>query len=160
MFETTTDRLCNWFLSIIWAASMSLFPFASVHAQNNRTIDTCPNDGPPGLQDFQNLSIDPYLDRPDGITARATSVIEEALINKLLRQEAPVRLSKTYCQLSVTQMVVDFTWPIQDDAISHQSIRAIFTWEVSEFDQGWQLNELGKKDICVRQQNPDTGLCL
>jgi len=120
---------------------------------------TCPSDGPPVLGDYKILASSIYLDLPDPIISRVTSALEDTYIRKLVKGDIRSPLVKTYCQIGLGRFVVDMTYPVEDDAISHMTERAIYIWVADAELSGWQISELGQKSICVREIDPKTKLC-
>jgi hypothetical protein len=122
--------------------------------------ETCEKNGVPSLNGHELLDHTLYLDLPDPIISRATSAIEEALTVKLAREEIRKPLTKTYCQIGVRHMVVDYAHALDDDSVNHQSLRAVYAWVIDGENAGWQISRLGRFDICARQRDPISGQCL
>lgn len=124
------------------------------------TIQTCSVNQPSTLDDYQRLDHEQYLDLPDPIISRATAPLEESFTTKLVQGSIAAPLSKTFCQISVTRLVVDVTYATLDDAISHTTTRAIYRWVASNDLAGWQIAELGEKFHCARERHQRTSRCL
>ena len=123
-------------------------------------VQTCSLNSPSTMSGYERLDHDAYLDLPDPIVSRATGVIEDHFTMKLAKGVITEPLTKTYCQISVTRVVVDMTYATQDDAISHISTRAVYNWVTADEIAGWQIVQLGQKSICARGRNKTTQQCL
>lgn len=181
----TMFRLINYYyLALIYAATISVVnaqsftnikadsglsnsdqEFVKINDKNTQEMphllmpQTCESNGVSTLNGYEVLDHSAYLDLPDPVTSRITANIEDSLILKLARGGISTPLTKTYCQMGVTRLVVDFTHPLEDDALSHQSLRSIYRWVIEGESAGWQIVELGEIFICARQHDSETGQC-
>lgn len=133
---------------------------ATAESTESVWIQTCSVDKPSTLSGYRPLDHERYLDLPDPIISRATAPLEESFTSKLVQGSIEAPLSKTFCQIGVTRLVVDMTYATLDDAISHQTTRAIYRWVVNDETAGWQISELGEKFHCARERDQRTNRCL
>ena len=101
-----------------------------------------------------------FADLPDVDIVRVTSPFETYLTAKLIRGDIFPPLIKTYCQIGLTQMIVDYNHSIEDDAISAITYRAIYRWAAEADYPGWQIERLGERKHCARGRDQETNLCL
>ncbi|WP_417250609.1 hypothetical protein [Celeribacter sp.] len=99
------------------AILMALGVAAPVVAQSCAPFMGDPLDG------FTPLGATAYLDLPDADVVRVTSPIETAIINDIVAGSIRTA-SKTWCQIGVQRMIVDFEVPVEDDAISVEMIHS------------------------------------
>ncbi|GAB5454760.1 MAG: hypothetical protein Hens2KO_09890 [Henriciella sp.] len=81
------------------------------------------------------IAMDPmtFIDAPDAEAVRATAPIEHWLAGRLSREEIQAPLTKTFCQIGITDMVTEYHHPVaQDDAVIGITYRAIYTWSAEE----------------------------
>ena len=117
-----------------------------------------PNDPMLGFEAMDPMA---FIDAPDGEPARATAVIEHWLVGRLSRQDIPAPLTKTFCQIGITNMITDYHHPVaDDDAVIGVAYRAIYSWNAEAEFPGWQLTQLGLRMECARGMNMETKLCL
>ena len=101
------------------------------------------------------------IDAPDAEPVRATAPIEHWLVGRLSRAEIPPPLTKTFCQIGITNMVTDYHHPVaDDDAVIGVAYRAIYSWNADAEFPGWQLTQLGERFDCARGIDTETKLCL
>jgi len=113
------------------------------------------------MMGYQELDVLAFIDAPDGDSVRVTAPIENWLAGQLVRQTIAPPLSKTYCQISLTNLVVDYHHPVDgDDAISGIAYRSIYAWTAEAEFPGWELTQFGKLHVCARGKHEETGLCL
>ncbi|WP_417269936.1 MULTISPECIES: hypothetical protein [Alphaproteobacteria] len=110
------------------------------------------------LDGFTPLDAMAYLDLPDGDVVSVTSPIETAITNEIVAGSIRTA-SKTWCQIGVQRMIVDFEVPVEDDAISAMIIRAIYVWNAQDDPVGWQISQLAERPRCARGDNPFATLC-
>lgn len=143
--------------TILYAGLISL---AGNGLSNAITVPVCEGQWPLTLEGFETLDAMRYLDMPDQDAMRATTAIELELSLKLGREEIAPPLVKSYCQIGLTRMVVEFFVPFEDDAILGDVTRAIYRWSTDgDMPAGWQISKIGKRNVCVRSRNQTTGLC-
>ena len=99
-----------------------------------------------------------YLDLPDGDVVSVTGPIAAAITGQILAGSAPYA-SKTWCQIGIQQMVVDFEVPIEDDAIRAFVTRAVYVWNAEATPVGWQISLLGERPRCARGDDPFAAIC-
>lgn len=141
--------------SITSSAAPSMGPVSQTWVQ------TCSLNQPSTLEGYRLLDHQVLIDMPDQIMSRATAPFEEGFTIKLIKGDISGPLTKSYCQIGVTRMVVDITYAVQDDSIAYVSTRAVYKW-VAEADMiGWQIAELGEKFVCARGQRKLPGsVCI
>ena len=110
------------------------------------------------LDGFTPLDANAYLDLPDSDVVRVTSPIETAITNEIVAGRTRTA-SKTWCQISVQRMIVDFEVPVEDDAISAMITRAIYVWNAQGDPVGWQISHLAERPRCVRGDDPFAHVC-
>jgi hypothetical protein len=123
------------------------------------TPSPCAHNVVPTLDGYEVLNHEEFLDVPDPIISRATSAVEEFLVLKLAREEMIGPLTKTYCQIGVGRLVVDMTYPLEDDSVGHESIRSIYRWLADGEFVGWQISEHGRIYLCARGRDTVSGRC-
>ena len=101
-----------------------------------------------------------YIEAPDGDAARATAPLEAALLAQFARGEILAPVVKRYCQMGATQMVVEITHPVEDDAVMAMTLRAIYEWRTDAAQTGWQIADVGIRQHCARGQETEEGPCL
>ncbi|MEO1660454.1 MAG: hypothetical protein AAFR51_05665 [Pseudomonadota bacterium] len=122
---------------------------------------SCEMDPSDPLAGFEAMDPMAFIDAPDAEPARATAVIEHWLVGRLSRQDIQAPLTKTYCQIGITDMVTDYHHPVaEDDALIGMAYRAIYSWSAEAEFPGWQLTQLGQRVECARGMNMETKLCL
>ncbi len=160
------------------AALISLAPPALADGHNDLSVDKpmqeasaiveapapqplCEIDPSDPLAGFEAMNSMAFIDAPDAEPARATAVIEHWLVGRLSRQDIPAPLTKTYCQIGITDMVTDYHHPVaDDDALIGMAYRAIYSWSAEAEFPGWELTQLGQRVECARGMNMETKLCL
>ncbi len=100
-----------------------------------------------------------FIDRPDADSVRATSAVETGLALRLAREEISAPLIKAYCQIGMTQMVVDYFHNVEDDAVRAVTVRTIYDWTINDEMPGWQLTQIGEHYHCARGTDPETLQC-
>lgn len=120
--------------------------------------ELCMNIKPEPLAGFSALDPTLYADLPDPDPMTAAFGLELTLVNRLVAGEIS-GLTKTYCQISVLQTVIDFSYPVEDDAFTDWITRAVFVWDSSDEPIGWRLEQLGERGRCARGDNPFAPLC-
>ncbi|WP_435230656.1 hypothetical protein ACMAZE_01340 [Pseudopelagicola sp. nBUS_20] len=119
---------------------------------------TCPPVLGDPMAGFTPLDPMMYLDLPDGDLVSVTGPIEAAITGQILAGSA-LYASKTWCQIGVQRMVVDFEVPIEDDAIAATRTRAVYVWDHSGDPVGWRIDQLGTRPVCARGDDPYALLC-
>jgi hypothetical protein len=112
------------------------------------------------LYGFVEQDAGAFLDMPDADLVRATSPVERQLTARLVQNEIQALLTKAYCEIGLTQMIVDYHHRVEDDAISAITIRTIYRWAAEADYPGWQIERLGEHQHCARGQDQETNLCL
>lgn len=120
----------------------------------------CSGPLPLTLEGFEPGDAMIFVDAPDMDIIRATAPLEIGLTASLSREEIQPPLSKTYCQIGATRMVVEMTQTVEDDAIFALTQRAIYRWVADVSGTGWQIAEIGTRQHCARARNEETNLCL
>lgn len=110
------------------------------------------------LDGFTPLDATAYLDLPDSDVVRVTSPIETAITNEIVAGNMR-SASKTWCQIGIQRMIVDFEVPVEDDAISAIITRAIYVWNAQDDPIGWQISQLAERPRCARGDDPFAELC-
>lgn len=108
---------------------------------------------------FTETDVTAYLDRPDADSVRATSAVETGLTLRLAREEVSAPLIKAYCQIGMTQMVVDYFHNVEDDAVRAVTVRTIYDWTTNDEMPGWQLTQIGERYHCARGTDPEALQC-
>ncbi|MFN3211993.1 MAG: hypothetical protein ACE37M_02700 [Henriciella sp.] len=102
-----------------------------------------------------------FIDAPDAEPVRATAPVEHWLAGRLSREETPAPLTKSFCQIGITDMVIDYHHPvINDDALIGIAYRTIYSWNPEDEFPGWQLTGIGERFECARGKDEETELCL
>ena len=113
------------------------------------------------MQGFTSMDVMTWIDVPDSDPVRATAPIENWLAGPLGRDEITAPLTKTYCQIGLTDMVTNYRHGVEgDDAIVGMTYRAIYIWNAETEFPGWELSQLGQRSECGRGRDEATGLCL
>ncbi len=120
----------------------------------------CSSAALPTMDGYELRNHEAFLDLPDPMVSRSTAALEETYVLELVQGRINGPLTKTFCQIGVTRMVVDIAYSVEDDSYSHISIRAIYNWVAGDELAGWQITELGEKFICARGRDQSTQLCL
>lgn len=104
---------------------------------------------------------DPYavIEAPDMDLVRASLPVEIELTARLAREEIRPPLTKTYCKLGIRTLVIDYDYPVEDDAVSSVTQRTVYGWSADDRGTGWQIEALGTRMNCLRGHDPDTGTC-
>ena len=110
------------------------------------------------LSGFVELDALRYLDLPDPETTRATSVIESSFVDRVVAGEIS-GFTKRWCQIGITQFVLDFEVPVEDDAVAAQVTRAVYEWNAQEDPVGWQIIAMGERFRCARGDDPFEEVC-
>ena len=116
-----------------------------------------PNLGDP-MAGFTPLDPMVYLDLPNSDVVSVTWPIEAAITGQMLAGSAPYA-TKTWCQIGIRQMVVDFEVPVEDDAVRAFLTRAVYVWNFEETPVGWQISLLGERPRCARGDDPFAAIC-
>ena len=174
-------RLVRHTTPFFFAALISLAPPALADGHNDLSVDepmektstiaeaaaspapqpSCEMDPNDPMLGFEAMDPMAFIDVPDGEPARATAVIEHWLVGRLSRQDIPAPLTKTFCQIGITNMITDYHHPVaDDDAVIGVAYRAIYSWNAEAEFPGWQLTQLGLRMECARGMNMETKLCL
>jgi hypothetical protein len=101
---------------------------------------TCASVSGDPLAGFTPLDPLTYLDLPERDVVSVTSPIETAITSQIIAGTARTA-SKTWCQIGIQQMVVDFEVPVEDDAIRAIITRAVYEWNAQGEPIGWQLDQ-------------------
>lgn len=120
---------------------------------------TCAGGMPFTLDEFEAQDPMIYIDAPDNDATRATAPLEIAWLAQLARGEILPPVVKRYCQMGATQMVVEMTHPVEDDAVMALTMRAIYRWTADEHGTGWQIAEVGTRQRCARGRSIETKQC-
>ncbi|MEM7728438.1 MAG: hypothetical protein AAF311_04100 [Pseudomonadota bacterium] len=91
---------------------------------------------------------------------RASLPVEIELTARLVREEIRPPLTKTYCKVGIRTLVIDYDYPVEDDAVSSVTQRTVYGWLADDRGTGWQVEAIGTRMNCQRGLNPDTGSCL
>jgi hypothetical protein len=129
---------------------------------SNRAAAPVPCAGgiPYDLTGFDELDAMAYIERPDADATTATAPLEIEWLAKLAREEIQPPLSKHYCQMGVTRLVVDFIRPVEDDAVAAITQRALYRWVSDDMGTGWQIEAIGQKNHCARRASSEEPSCL
>ena len=100
-----------------------------------------------------------FIEAPDGFAARATAPFENSLVGKLAREQIQGPLTKTYCELGLMQMIVDYQHEVEDGAVRAVGYRTVYRWQAEAEFPGWELHQWGMKNVCARGKDEDTNLC-
>ena len=57
-------------------------------------------------------------------------------------------------------MIVDYVYPVEDDAVASVTLRTVYQWVSEAAAPGWQISAVGEKYICARARDDKTSLCL
>jgi hypothetical protein len=123
-------------------------------------LETCAGDTSLALNGFEQMNPDIFIEAPDMDVVRATLPVEIDLTAMLVRQDIRPPLRKTYCNIGIQTMVVDYDYPVEDDAVASVTRRSLYGWIADERGTGWQINAIGTRQNCARDRSPETGLCL
>lgn len=110
------------------------------------------------LDGFTPLDATAYLDLPDGDVVSVTSPIETAITNEIVAGNYR-SASKTWCQIGIQRMIVDFEVPVEDDAISAMITRVVYVWNAQDVPVGWQISQLAERPRCARGNDPFADVC-
>ncbi|MEM1036729.1 MAG: hypothetical protein AAGI14_08220 [Pseudomonadota bacterium] len=120
--------------------------------------DIDPNNPMAGFRAMDQMA---FIELPDAEPVRATAPIEYWLAGSLSRQDIPAPLTKSFCQIGITDMVTDYHHPVaDDDALIGIAYRAIYSWNAEAEFPGWQLTQLGERFECARGIDEESELCL
>jgi len=120
----------------------------------------CSGDMSPTLDGFQQGDPNEFIEAPDRDLIRATTPVEIDLTAKLVREDIRPPLRKSYCKMGIQTMVVDYDYPVEDDAVSSVTQRTVYGWRADERGIGWQIDAVGTRLNCFRGRAPETGHCL
>ena len=119
---------------------------------------TCNSEAIDVLDGFDLLNPEMFLDLPDPDTVRATASIEQSLVSEMISNPS-ASITKTYCDIGIQSMVVDFSQLVEDDAVIAILKRAVFIWDSSGDPIGWRLERLGERLLCARGNDPFAPIC-
>lgn len=119
---------------------------------------TCAEYRPDPLATFTTLDSTLYLDLPNPDPIAAAFPLELTLVTDLIKGDHR-HVTKTYCQIGVQRMIIDFTVPVEDDAVSDWVTRAVYIWNSADAPVGWQLDQLGERGRCARGDDPFAPIC-
>lgn len=108
---------------------------------------------PDAFAGFNKLDPAIYADLPDPDPLAATAVIEIILLDKMVKGSIQ-SFSKTWCQIGIQRIVMDFKVPVEDDSVSHVLTRAEYIWDPFFEPIGWRIETLGERFICARGKDP------
>jgi hypothetical protein len=54
-----------------------------------------------------------YIEVPDPDVIRATGPVETSLASRLTQEDISPPLSKSYCAIGMTRMIVDYAYPVE-----------------------------------------------
>jgi hypothetical protein len=118
----------------------------------------CQMTNPDRLAGFSALNAMVFLDLPDPITTRATATLESSFVDQLISED--IRgFSKTWCEIGLHTMVIDFEVPVEDDAIKSILTRGVYVWDTTTEPIGWRIESLGERPVCARGDDPFAALC-
>lgn len=148
----------------LWLMACTDLPASDVVPEPALTVDrphtvACEGGIPFSLEGFETQDPMVYIEAPDSDATRATAPLEIAVLAQLARSEILPPVMKRYCQMGATQMVVEMTHPVEDDAVMALTLRAIYRWVADEAGVGWQIAEVGTRQQCARGRNAETNLC-
>jgi len=112
------------------------------------------------LDGFEKGDPNIFIEAPDVDVIRVTFPVEVDLTSRLVREEIHPPLRKSYCKIGIQTMVVDYDYPVEDDAVSSVTRRTIYGWRADERGTGWQIEAVGTRLNCSRERNSETGACL
>ncbi|MEL6690679.1 MAG: hypothetical protein AAFP28_10200 [Pseudomonadota bacterium] len=118
----------------------------------------CSLSKPDILDGFAPLDPLMFVDLPDQDTVRVTAALEQSFVDAAIANGLR-GLTKTYCHIGIQDMVVDFSQPVEDDAIRAILTRAVYVWDVTGDPVGWRLDALGERPICARGDDPLAPVC-
>jgi hypothetical protein len=118
----------------------------------------CQMTTPDRLAGFSTLDAMMLVDLPDPIATRATATLESSFVDQMISEE--IRgFSKTWCEIGLQTMVVDFDVPVEDDAIKSILTRGVYVWDTTMEPIGWRIDGLGERPVCARGDDPFAALC-
>lgn len=139
----------NQILTVFCAATTMLF--VAGHAQADGVCD-------PFSSSAEVLQLE-YLDRADPFSARATNVLEEALLEEHIRGSNGGAFQKHYCTVGMFDMVVRFVQPAEDDSVSAIVTQATYIWDADQDPAGWVLSDMQRHHMCARGPSTFAPLC-
>ncbi|MDO6591216.1 MULTISPECIES: hypothetical protein [Rhodobacterales] len=113
---------------------------------------------PDRLAGFSSLDAMIFVDLPDPIATRATSTVESSFVDQVISEEISA-FSKTWCEIGLQTMVVDFEVPVEDDAVKSILTRAVYIWDTQMDPVGWRLDAIGERQLCARGNDPFAEIC-
>lgn len=113
---------------------------------------------PDRLAGFSSLDAMMFVDLPDPIATRATATVESSFVDQIISEEIS-GFSKTWCEIGLQTMVVDFEIPVEDDAVKSILTRAVYIWDTQMEPVGWRLDALGERPVCARGDDPFAQIC-
>ncbi len=119
---------------------------------------TCPHSMSDPMAGFAPLDIGLYLDLPVPDPIDAAMPLELSMLDAMITG-AQRQLSKTYCQIGIQRMIIDFAVPVEDDTITDWVTRSIYVWDATGDPIGWRLDELGERGRCARGDDPFVPIC-
>jgi hypothetical protein len=119
------------------AVALGSFPLALA-------AQTCAPTGADPLDGFAKLDVTLYLDLPDPDPLSAALPIELTMVGKIINGET-ASISKTYCQIGIQRMIIDFAASVEGDAITDWVTRSVYVWNSAGEPIGWQLDQLGER---------------
>lgn len=119
---------------------------------------TCADIQPDPMAGFAPLDASLYLDLPVPDPIDAALPLEITMLDAMIKGEQG-RVTKTYCQIGVQRMIIDFTVPVEDDAISEWVTRSVYVWDATAEPIGWRLDQLGDRGRCARGDDPFAAVC-
>ena len=99
-----------------------------------------------------------FLDLPDRYAARATATLEGSFVDRVIAEEIR-SFSKSWCQIGLQTMILDFDTPVEDDAIGSVLTRAVYVWDTQSDPVGWRIDQLGDRNVCARGDDPFAAIC-
>lgn len=119
---------------------------------------TCADTIPDPMAGFAPLDVSLYLDLPVPDPITAAMPLELTMVDAMIKGEQR-QVTKTYCQIGIQRMIIDFAFPVEDDAIKDWITRSVYVWDATAEPVGWRLGELGERGRCVRGDDPFAALC-
>lgn len=118
----------------------------------------CADFTPDPMAGFSTLNPVRYLDLPTPDPIAASMPLELTLVNDMIKGTER-QVSKTYCQIGINRMIIDFAVPVEDDAIAEWITRTVYVWDSATDPIGWRLDQLGERGRCSRGDDPFALVC-
>ncbi|UWR43625.1 hypothetical protein [Phaeobacter inhibens] len=118
----------------------------------------CSDFMPDPMVGFAPLEIELYLDLPVEDPIAAAMPLELTMVDAMI-QGTQRQVTKTYCQIGIQRMIIDFAVPVEDDAFSDWVTRSVYEWDATAEPIGWRLDQLGDRGRCARGDDPFAAIC-